>query len=254
MKKQLITTVAALFAAFQLNVSAGTTATPTQTPAPASPVYGSLNLGVGSNHTYRGQVLDTNPAFEGVLSLHVPVSEGVSLFGQTEQVIASKGTGLFWSKYKGGVNLTSGRWTFGPGYEAITNKVKDLTTQSLTLDVYFDDSGLLPVALNPSLSLGKRVSGKSGTRYEASIEPVLLESGSLKVTVPVAVGVSSNRYYGDAVKDLSYGYTAAGLAATYKVSKSLSLTGNVLGYNSDAKLNNKNSNFLTSQFGVEFAF
>lgn len=257
MKKYIIPIVAAVFAAFITNnVNAGSTAAPVQTgTATSSGLYGTYDVSVNSNHEYRGQVLDTNPVIDNVLTLHLPLQKDVSLFAQTQQVAATKGTGLFWSNYKGGVNFTFGRLIVGPGYEVITNKNKDLTTQSVITDIYFDDSGLfLPFALNPSLSLGKRVSGKSGTRYELGIEPVLYEKGPVKVVLPAAVGASSSRYYNDSLREFFYGYAAVGVATTYKLSDKVSVTGTVAGYNTDAKLNNKTNNFISTQFGVGVSF
>ena len=243
MKKYIITTIAAIFAALTIsNTNANVT--------------GSLEVNHTTNYTFRGQVLDTNPTVVPKLTLSAPLAEGVSLVGSIEQVIGTKGSAFFRSQYNVGVKVQVGSFTITPGYELFTfpNSTGVPDTQIVTLRAELDDAGLvLPFGLNPYVDLGKGVSSNTGTRAEVGLKPKLL-SGKLDVSLPVAVGFSQNSYYQGYPQNAKYAYATVGVTGEYHLTDRLSVKGLVAGYNTDTKLGNKSNNFITTNLGVAVLF
>lgn len=242
MKKYIITTLAAVFAAFTVTSNANMT--------------GSLEVNHTTNYTFRGQVLDTNPTVVPKLTLNVPLTEGVKLVGTMEQVIGTRGSALFRSQYNVGVQVQVGKLTVTPGYEIFSfpNTAGVPDTQIATLRFDLDDAGLLlPFGLNPYVDLGKGVSSNTGTRAEVGLRPKLV-TGKLEVSLPVAVGVSQNTYYPGFPQNVEYAYTTVGVAGEYHVTDRLSLKGLVAGYNGNTKLGNNSNNFVTTNLGVAVSF
>lgn len=241
MKKYIITTIAAIFAAF--------------TVAQAN-VTGSLEISHTTNYTFRGQVLDTNPTVIPKLTLRTPLNEQLSLVGSLEQVIGTRGSALFRSQYNIGIEAKIGRLTVIPGYEVFTFPNMDAVsdTQIATLRFNLDDAGLiLPFSLNPYVDLGRGVSGNVGTRAEAGISPKVT-LGKLDVSLPVAAGWSYNGYYPGYPQNAKYAYTTAGVAGEYHLTDRFSLKGLIAGYNTDTRLGNRSNNFITSNIGVAVTF
>jgi hypothetical protein len=241
MKKYIITTIAAIFAAF--------------TTSNAN-VTGSLEVNHTTNYTFRGQILDTNPTVVPKLTLNAPLAEGVKLVGTMEQVIGTRGSALFRSQYNLGVEVKVGRLAVTPGYEIFSfpNIVGVADTQIATLRFDLDDAGLvLPFGLNPYVDLGKGVSANTGTRAEVGIRPKLT-LGKLDVSVPIAAGFSHNAYYPGFEQNVRYAYTTVGVAGEYHVTDRLSVKGLVAGYNTDSKLGNGSNNFITTNLGVAVSF
>jgi hypothetical protein len=261
MKKYIITTIAAIFAAFT-TLEAGT-ASKTGTPAGVRStggdgvLAGSLDVSYVGNYTFRGQVLDTNPVVVPKLSLSAPLTDGIKLVGSIEQVLGTRGSTLFRSQYNVGVEVQVGRLTVTPGYEIFSfpNAAGVPDTQVATLRFNLDDTGLvLPFNLNPYVDLGKGVSGvNSGTRGEVGVNPRLL-TGKLDVSLPVAAGWSYNSYYPGYPQSAKYAYTTVGLAGEYHVTNRFSVKGLVAAYNTDSKLGNKSNNFITTNVGVAVSF
>lgn len=241
MKKYIITTIAAIFAAF-------TTAN--------ADVTGSLEVNHSTNYTFRGQVLDTNPTVVPKLTLRTPLAEQLSLVGSIEQVIGTRGSAVFRSQYNVGVEATFGKLKVTPGYEVFTfpNATSVPDTQIATLRFDLDDAGLfLPFGLNPYVDLGKGVSGNIGTRAEVGVRPKA-NLGKLEVALPVSAGWSYNGYYPGYSQNLKYAYTTVGVSGEYHLTNRLSLKGLVAGYATDSKLGNKSNNFVTSNVGVAVLF
>lgn len=242
MKKYIITTIAAAFAALTITSNADVT--------------GSLEVNHVTNYTFRGQVLDTNPTVVPKLNLSVPIADGVRAIGAIEQVVGTRGSALFRSQYNVGLELKLGSLTVTPGYEIFSfpNTVGTPTTQIATLRFNLDDAGLLlPFSLNPYVDLGKGVSGNIGTRAEVGISPKFT-LGKLDVLLPVAAGFSHNAYYPGYAQSAKYAYTTVGLAGEYHVTNRLSVKGGIAGYNTDNKLGNSSNNFVTTNVGVAVLF
>lgn len=261
MKKYIITTIAAIFAAFTTaeagtTVRAGTNQTTSHSQG-TGVLTGSLDVSYIGNYTFRGQVLDTNPTIVPKLTLRAPLVDGVAIVGAVEQAFGTKGSALFRSQYNVGVQLDLGRFTVTPGYEVFSfpdsNSVPD--TQVVTLRLNFDDVGLgLPFALNPYVDFGKGVSGvNTGTRSEVGLSP-RVTLGKLDVSLPMAVGWSYNSYYPGYPQNTKYAYTTVGVSGEYHVTERLSVKGLVAGYNTDSKLGNKSNNFITTNLGVAVSF
>lgn len=259
MKKYIITTIAAVFAAFT-NIEAGTTTKleKTQTSSQHTGVLtGSLDVSYAGNYTFRGQILNTSPTVIPKLTLNAPLVDGASFIGSIEQAFGVRGSSLFRSQYNMGLQVRAGRFTVTPGYEIFSfpDATTGTTMQIATLRVDLDDAGLaLPFGLNPYVDLGKGVSGvNDGTRTEVGISPKLL-SGKLDLYLPVAVGWSYNSYYPGYPQNAKYAYTTVGIAGEYHVTQRLSVKGLIAGYNTDSKLGNQSNNFLTTNVGVAVSF
>lgn len=215
---------------------------------------GSLETNVVSNYTYRGQVLDTNPVFAPKLSVQTPLFAGGSLQLAAEQLLGTKGSTYYRTQYNAGLALTAGRFVVTPGFQVVAFPNRDArNTQSVTARVSFDDTGLLPIELRPSLTVEKGVDPKGGSWYELGVSPGKTY-GKLALTVPVALGVGSNGYYSSADKDTHYAYATAGLNAAYQVTDRLSLKAGAAYYTTDSRLSNSSSSFVQTNLGVAVSF
>lgn len=220
----------------------------------ASFATGSLELSLSNNYTFRGQVLDTNPAFVPKVNVQLPISADVSAVLGVEQVVGTRGNGLFRTQYDIGLQFALGKFTFTPGYQVVDFPNQGGTNaQYVTGTLAYNDQGLLPVSLNPSVSVAKDVNPGGGTWYEARVAPEFA-AGGVKFSVPVATGWSSNSYYAGAQDNLSYAYATAGLAGEYEVAKNIKLKASVQGYTTDSKLSNRSNNFITTNVGVAVFF
>ena len=239
MKKLTCTIVAAIFAAFA---------------TANADLTGSLETSVVSNYTYHGQVVDRNSVFVPKLSLQSTLVEGGSLVFSVEQILGTKGSTYYRTQYNAGIALQLGSFTLTPGYRinAYPDRDKE-TTQSVTGSLTFNDSGLLPVSLKPTLAFEKATDPRGGSWYEASVSPGKT-FGKLDLTVPIAFGAASNGYFTPSNKDLHYCYASVGVAATLRVTDKLSLKAGVTGVTTDNRLGNASNNFVQSQLGVAVSF
>lgn len=222
--------------------------------APKSDLTGSLEVKAVSNYVFRGQVLDTNLVFAPKLDLAYPLFDGGTWQASAEQVIGTKGSTYSRTQYNTGLALSLGRFVLTPGFQVVAfpSRSGD-TTQSVTGQVSFNDAGLLPVTLKPYVAFQKDIDPKGGTWYEVGVAPGK-NLGKLEVTVPVAVGASSNSYYTYSNKDLQYAYASAGLAGVYHVTNRLAVKASVVGYTTDAKLANSSKDFVSTNVGVSVSF
>jgi hypothetical protein len=257
MTKTKHTIVAALIAAaFTSGALAGTASLvgPDISLVPKSDLTGSLEVKAVSNYTFRGQVLDSNPVFAPKLDLAYPLFEGGTLQASVEQLIGTKGSTYSRSQYDAGLALTIGKFVVTPGFQVVAFPGRDSNTaQYVTGRVALNDAGLLPVTLNPYVSYAKGVDPKGGSWYEAGVAPGK-NLGKLELTVPVAVGSSSNGYYGAVSRDLQYAYTSVGVVGVYRVTPRLAVRGSVTGYATDTTLANASNNFVTTNVGLVVSF
>lgn len=258
MTKTKHTIVAALIAAaFTSGALAGSATSPVGPDislVPKSDLTGSLEVKAVSNYTFRGQVLDSNPVFAPKLDLTYPLFEGGTLQASAEQLIGTKGSTYSRSQYDAGLALTVGKFVVTPGFQIVAFPGRDSNTaQYVTGRVSLNDAGLLPVTLNPYVSYAKGVDPKGGSWYEAGVAPGK-NLGKLELTLPVAVGSSSNGYYGGVNRDLQYAYTSVGVAGTYRVTPRLAVRGSVTGYATDAVLANASNNFVSTNVGLVVSF
>lgn len=259
MTKLKHTIVAALIvAAFASEALAGAPAKPINSNtsvASQAGLTGSLEVNAVSNYTFRGQVLDSNPVFAPKLNLALPLFDGGTLQASAEQLVGTKGSTYSRTQYDAGLALTVGKVTLTPGFQIVAFPERTSNTaQYVTGRVSVNDAGVLPVTLNPFVSFAKGVDPKGGCWYEAGVAPGK-NLGKLEVTVPVAVGASSNNYYTTATNNgLKYNYASAGLAGVYHVTDNLSLKAAVTGYTTDSALANTSKNFVSTNVGVSVSF
>lgn len=261
MTKTKHTIVAALIAAaFTVTAQAGQSTakvTPTPTTTPESQLTGSLDVSVASDYIYHGQKIDSNPVVVPQLNLALPLTKNTTLEASVQQVLGTRGDAWYRTQYNVGVALKAGSFTLTPGFEfasSPSNSFKD--SKAVTARLAFDDSGLglLPVALNPYVSVLNRVDSGRGSSWEAGVAPSK-SFGVLTVSAPVAFGAGAGGYYTSEKDSVHYAYASAGLAATYKVTERLSLNASAVGYTTDDRVGNgKGSNFVTTRAGVSVSF
>lgn len=257
MTKTKYTIVAVLVAAVSMVQAFAGTATKQVAPISlesSSKLTGSLETSYVSNYTYRGQVLDSNPVLVPTLAVNYSLFTGGSLQLSTDQIVGTKGSTLYRSKYDIGLALTLGRFVVTPGYEIAAYPGRDgVNTQGVTGRVSFDDSGLLPLTLNPYVHCSKDVDPNGGFYYEAGVAPGK-KFGRLTASVPVAFGVSSSSYYGSANKNLEYAYTSVGLSLVYNLNDRLALKVSSTYFDTDKSLGNSSSSFVQNSAGVSVSF
>lgn len=254
MTKTKHTIVAALIAAaLTTGAYAGSVNVPVKSSSTPN-LTGALETKAVSNYTFRGQVLDSNLAFVPKLNLQARLFEGGTLLFSAEQVVGTRGSSMFRSEYNAGLALSLGRFTVTPGFLAVRfPNDGGRNFQSVTGQVSFNDEGLLPVALKPSIAVSKDTNPNGGTWYEASISPGT-KFHNLELVFPVAVGLASDNYYGFAESNLKYAYASAGVTGVYHVTDRFALKAGVVGYTTDAQLANQNKNFVTTNVGVAVSF
>lgn len=253
MKNHVYKSIAALAAVVTTNLFAGTPqcSCPSSSEAFAS---GSLEISTVTNYTFRGQVLDSNPTFVPKLNVQLPVSSNVGATLSVEQLVGTRGSSLFRTQYDVGLQFKLGKFLVTPGYQIVDfSNNGGNNSQYVTGTVAFDDTGLLPVSLNPSVSVAKAVNPGGGTWYEARVAPSF-GAGKIKFSVPVATGWSSNSYYTGAEENLSYAYVTAGLAGEIDLTSTVKIKGSVQGYTTDTKLSNRSNNFVTTNVGIAVSF
>lgn len=260
MTKTKHTIVAALIAAaFTVTAQAGQSVAKT-TPASVtttseSQLTGSLDVTVASDYVFHGQKIDSNPVVIPQLNIAYPLSRNVRVEASVQQVLGTRGDSWYKTQYNAGLALKAGSFTLTPGFELDTspaNSFKD--SKAVTARLAFDDSGLLPVTLNPYVSVLNRIGSVHGNTWEAGVAPSKT-FGVLAVSVPVAVGAGAGGYYTSGKDGVHYAYASVGLAATYKVTERLSLNASTVAYTTDDRLGNgKDNNFLTTQAGVSVSF
>ena len=259
MTKTSNTIVAALVAAaFTSSAHAGHSAVKPAVSAPSeSSLTGSLDVNVASDYVYHGQKLDSNPVVVPRLSLAYPLTEGARVEVSVQQVLGTRGDSWYRTQYNAGLALKIGSFTLTPGVELAnspSNSFKD--SQAVTARLSFDDSGLnlLPLALNPYVSVLARVDSGKGSTWEVGVAPSK-SAGKLLLSVPVAIGAGASEYYTAGKSSLHYAYASAGLSATYKVTDRLSLNASSVAYTTDDRLGNSGKgNFITSRAGVSVSF
>lgn len=227
----------------------------TGSAAAFSNLSGTLNLGYVSNYTFRGQVLDTNVAFVPSVGLNYRLSDQASFYGNVEQVFTTRGTSAFRSQYDLGAKFQLGSFELTTGYQFVNfnNTGTQPDAQYVVAKLAYTGNDVLPFDLNPSISAAKGTSANTGVWYETGVAPQF-NFGSLLFTVPVAAGWSSNAYYAGMSQGVSYAYASAGITAELKITNNASIKASVVGYTTDSKLSNANSNFVNSSVGVSFAF
>src|SRR5690606_4430 len=118
-------------------------------------------------------------------------------------------TGTFYeADYYASPGFAAGQWSPSVTSTAYSSPGDLFTTvPEVALGVGYDDSAAA-VPLSPSLLLGFLSDG-AGTYFEAGIEPAIpLEDSPVSLSIPVALGLSLNDFYGEE----TFGYVKAGVA------------------------------------------
>lgn len=253
--KSHIIVAALVAAALTVGAQAGSTSSTPPPPRQSTVLTGSLETSFVNNYTFRGQVLDSNPSFVPKLSLQASLFDGGSLLFSAEQVVGTKGSTLFRSQYNAGLAISLGRLTVIPGFQVVHFPNSDgKNIQSVTGQLLFNDEGLLPISLRPSVIVSKDTNPNGGVWYEASISPQAKVCKNLELTFPVALGLASEHYYGFAQPNLRYAYASAGVTGVYHITNRFDLKAGVTGYTTDTQLANRSKNFVSTNVGVSVSF
>ena len=264
MNKQTKTTLAA-FLATSVAVFAGSStknAKLTESVCDCSVnLTGSIGIDLSSGYINKGRQFDTSAVFQPFVSVVVPTS--LELGGVKVGFVGSTKQNLFTqdplrtfgrSEYNAGIALNKDRFSLISTYEYVTSKNDWFPeAQGVNLVLNFNDSDLLPVALNPHAKtyLGvKRNNQPVGNYYEVGISPSTTVYNT-KVSVPVTVGVGDKNFY---TSGEAYGYTSAGVTTSTPLADHVSLTTGVTYFNTNEKNNAGNKNLWLTSVGVVVNF
>lgn len=265
-KKTTHSTCAVVAALFVATTSfAGETVKTTKTPvAPEKAlVSGTFGVNAVSGYVFRGQLLESNMAYQPNLTLSVPVDlsvlgfDGAAVQLQTTQSINQNApnAGWFRSEVDLGLTLTKGAFVFAPSYQVFnspTNKFETAHGVSLKVAVKGENSyGLSPYVRG---FFGVEGNANNGTRpgsfYEVGIAPSY-KLGQTTFTVPAAIGVGARGYYAN---NQTYGYTTVGLHSTTSLTSNLNFVAGLDYWNTDKALGNSKQNTVTTSVGLNLTF
>jgi hypothetical protein len=260
--KHKIKTCAALVALATVGTSFGGQASKSVKPIKSvSSVEGSLEANYVSGYVFRGQLLDSNSAFQPVLALSVPFDASklgldsaavefktLQSFNQNSPV-----AGWYRSEVDIGVSLTKGMFTVRPSYQFFNSPTgKFDSSQGFNLLVTAKD----PIGLNPFVNGFFGVDGNagngssSGIYYEVGVNPSATFS-KVTVGVPVSFGFGSKNYYKN---NESYGFSSVGLTASYPIMENLNVHAGIRYLNTSDSLNSGKNDIFTSTVGLGLTF
>ncbi len=158
-----------------------------------------------------------------------------------------------------GVSYGAGPWSFGVTYQHWI--YGGGVERGVDLSIGFDDSGFMPISLNPSLLWHFRVNGNKGSVIVASIAPSFALTDSISLGVPLgAAFFLDSDYQGGTKSGLAYGYggLALGVPLTFIDSAygDWSLDFGLTYYITSASAipGNPDKSFLTSSVGISVGF
>ena len=162
-----------------------------------------------------------------------------------------------------GGKLAIGKATVGATYQ-LWNYAGDVE-EIVDLSLGFNDSGLLPIALNPSLTWHIRTDGngtqEEGSAVVVSIGPSFKLTESLSLTIPAGVGFFlDDDFQGGTEDGYAYSYIGASLGIPLSFIPpaygSWAVNFDLIAYftDSDAIPNNPEENFVTGSVGLKLTF
>lgn len=230
---------------------------------PLAAVSGQLSLDAVSGYMFRGQLLDSNMAYQPSLNLSVPFDvsglglDGGSVQFSTLQSINQNGptSGWFRSEVTVGVALTKGLVTVTPAYQFFSSPTnKFAQSQGFNLRVDLDDSKWLNVKPYASAFAGIQGNSSTGDRpgfyYEAGISPSR-KIQSTTISLPVNVGFGSGGYFAG---DESYGFTSVGLTSVTPITPNLDFNAGVRYWHTSDAMNNGKNSVLCTSVGLSLNF
>jgi len=176
----------------------------------------SVGIDIPADYYWRGIIQNFNGVDREGFVAQPYVDVGFALgdsatlnVGYWSSLHSGDATGTYYeADYYASLGFAAGQWSPSVTYTAYTSP-GDLfsTVHEVALGISYDDSdSALP--LSPSALIGF-FSDDAGTYFEAGIEPAIpLEDSPVSLSIPVALGLSLDDFYGDE----TYGYFKAGLA------------------------------------------
>jgi hypothetical protein len=197
---------------------------PAAAQAPADEAEKPYTLTIGtdipSDYYFRGIAQETEGfIFQPYADLGVQLSETVSLnVGFWNSVHSSDATGYYEADPYVTLGFASGNWSPSVTYTAYTSPSDSFgTIHELAFGISYES----PLA--PSATLAVELNNDSHTYLELGVEPgIPFEGSPVSLSVPVAIGLSLNDYYGE-----SFGYFKAGLAAGVELAGGLEVHGSI---------------------------
>jgi hypothetical protein len=162
-----------------------------------------------------------------------------------------------------GGKVAIGKATVGATYQS-WNYAGDVE-EIIDLSLGFDDSGILPIALNPGLIWHFRTSGngtqETGSAVVVSVGPSFKLTDTLSLTIPAGVGFFlDDGFQGGTEDGYAYSYIGGslGIPITFIPAAygSWALNFDLIAYftDSDAIPNNPEENFVTGSVGLKLTF
>lgn len=193
-----------------------------QAPADEAEKPYTLTIGtdIPSDYYFRGLVQETEGfIFQPYVDLGLQLGESVTLnVGFWNSMHSNDATGYYEADPYVTLGLTRGAWSPSVTYTLYTGPSDVLSTiHELAFGISHDS----PLA--PSANLAVELNNDNHTYFDLGIEPgIPLEGSPVSLSVPVAVGLSLNDYYGE-----TFGFFKAGLAAGVELGSGVEVHGSI---------------------------
>ena len=228
----------------------------------AAIVTGTIGVNVASGYVFRGQLLDSNLAYQPNLSLKVPLN--LTSFGIDNSAIEfttlqslnqnAPLAGWYRSESVVGVSLAKGAFVVTPSYEFYNSPTSKFeSSQGVGLKLSFKEGALWN--LNPYVKgyFGVQGNANNGTKpgcfYEGGIRPSFL-AGKTTVSIPVSLGFGTRNYYAN---NSTYGYVTTGIHTSTPITSNMNFLASVDYWNTGQSVNSK-TNTITTSLGLNFTF
>ena len=197
---------------------------------------GNVSLGAGvdfvNEYYFRGIIQENSgfiaePFLEGAITFgNASITAGTWSSLHSDHGVPDGGSSpQIWyeSDFYAGVGFGADLWEAGATYTAYTSPNGSFgTVHEIAFNVGFSD----PVGLSPSVTVAIEVDGQAdggsdeGTYLELGVEPAipLPDGAPIGLSIPVAVGLSLNKYYEANGEDDTFGFFNIGIMASIPLS------------------------------------
>lgn len=243
--KNIITSLATAILLTTTSIAGQPTA-PTSTAASVPVVNGSLSVNAVSGYVFRGQVLDSNLAYQPNLLLEIPLDLSVLHADQAKLQLnttqsfnqTSPNKGWFRSELEVGVAITKGIFVVTPSYQYYNSPIGNFSSsQGVGLKVNLKEGssrGFNPYAKTFVGTNGNANNGTgTGTFYEVGVIPST-KVGSTTFSLPVAAGFGSGNYF---AQNAGFGFVTTGLHSSTPITNNLNFNAGVDYWRTDKNLN-----------------
>jgi hypothetical protein len=233
------------------------------TVVPSAPVVsGSVGVNAVSGYVFRGQILDSNLAYQPNLTLSLPID--LSFTGVDSSKLQLNTTqsfnqntpnnGWFRSEVEVGVALTKGVFVVTPSYQYFNSPIGNFSSsQGVGVKVNLKEG--TSYGLNPYTKafFGTKGNANNGTNtgsyYEVGVAPSA-KVGTTVFSLPVAVGFGAGNYY---AQNAGFGFTTVGLHSVTPITNNLNFTAGVDYWRTNKEINT-NRDTVSTSVGLSLTF